>query len=527
MNHNDYDINNFKYRTKINEFHNKNFLYSNDIQSRYKMNSLLNMNKAFNDNTSKNLNLEVFKNFNKQNENEQPKVFGNKKYSFNEMKNNIYGYSHFLTDRNLNNNRPEYNLNHKKRSFFNDYYNEEIKYMNMKIDLRVIEHKLNCLLNIYSPNEIYTPKRNKSNYENNNSDNSENNINNENNYDNENKYSPINLNKNKSIEIKENININNDDEQDINYDNNSVNDQKIEMAIENVVSYNNVKESNEKSNNVNDNENKSIKLKKDNIIHLLNGKDNKSKNDEKNGKEIINKDHLDNINTNINNNSDEKLNLNNFDNLISEQNENLDNDSLKNNANNNNNDKNEEIDNDQLMPERDYNIENENKNSNRQNKEKKVHFDEKLVYINYDQDDYITELELTDQNGRILPYKEKDFTKYLRLLTSVSSNSKPQSIVAKSHKKRKKKKKTKIMERNMEFIKQIEKTGNLYGNLKEYEKKPPNSESKNCRKFMENPQQFFTEDLCDVMLLQYDIDPKEHLNSSSTMSLHKKYKDKK
>ena len=191
MNHNDYDINNFKYRTKINEFHNKNFLYSNDIQSRYKMNSLLNMNKAFNDNTSKNLNLEVFKNFNKQNENEQPEVFGNKKYSFNEMKNNIYGYSHFLTDRNLNNKRPEFNLNQKKRSFFNDYYNEEIKYMNMKIDLRVIEHKLNCLLNIYSPNEIYTPKRNKSNYENNNSDNSENNINNENNYDNENKYSPI------------------------------------------------------------------------------------------------------------------------------------------------------------------------------------------------------------------------------------------------------------------------------------------------------------------------------------------------
>ena len=41
MNHNDYDINNFKYRTKINEFHNKNFLYSNDIQSRYKMNSLI------------------------------------------------------------------------------------------------------------------------------------------------------------------------------------------------------------------------------------------------------------------------------------------------------------------------------------------------------------------------------------------------------------------------------------------------------------------------------------------------------
>ena len=109
----------------------------------------------------------------------------------------------------------------------------------------------------------------------------------------------------------------------------------------------------------------------------------------------------------------------------------------------------------------------------------------------------------------------------------VSNNNKPPSSLAKTHKKRKKKKKTKIMERNMEFIKQVEKTGNIYGNMKEYEKKPPNSESKNCRKFMENPQHFFTEDLCDVMLLQYDINPKDHLNASSNTSFIKKYKDKK
>ena len=180
------------------------------------------------------------------------------------------------------------------------------------------------------------------------------------------------------------------------------------------------------------------------------------------------------------------------------------------------------------MPEKDDHmekIENDDiKKFEEQRPEKKVHFDENLIYINYDEDDYITELEITNQDGKIIPYKEKDFTKYLRLLTSVNPK-KIQSNISKSHKKRKKKKKTKIMERNIEFIKKIEKTGNLYSNLKDYGKKTPNSDGKNCRKFMENPQHFFTEDLCDVMLLQYDIDPKDHLNSST--SGNKKSKEKK
>ena len=81
------------------------------------------------------------------------------------------------------------------------------------------------------------------------------------------------------------------------------------------------------------------------------------------------------------------------------------------------------------------------------------------------------------------------------------------------------------MERNLEFIRQVEKTGNLYINQRDYGRRAPNSDSKNCRKFMENPQHFFTEDLCDVMLLQYDIDPKEYLNMS--MGGNKKSKEKK
>ena len=59
-----------------------------------------------------------------------------------------------------------------------------------------------------------------------------------------------------------------------------------------------------------------------------------------------------------------------------------------------------------------------------------------------------------DQNDRIIPYRQKDFTKYLRLLTSISNTSKLKSIMSQS-KKRKKKKKTKIMERNIELIKHI------------------------------------------------------------------------
>ena len=190
----------------------------------------------------------------------------------------------------------------------------------------------------------------------------------------------------------------------------------------------------------------------------------------------------------------------------------------------------ESIENAQLIPERDFSIDKEEENNDNNNKKnKKVHFDNNLVYINYDQDDFITELELTDQNDRIIPYRQKDFTKYLRLLTSISNTSKLKSIMSQS-KKRKKKKKTKIMERNIELIKHIEKNGIIYSsNVKDSDKKrlySYNKNSKNCRKFMENPQQFFTEDLCDVMLLQYDIYPKEHLNNSC-MNSNKKIKEKK
>ena len=167
-------------------------------------------------------------------------------------------------------------------------------------------------------------------------------------------------------------------------------------------------------------------------------------------------------------------------------------------------------------------IKNKNKNLNILNKKnKKVTFDENLIYINYDEDEYVTNLLITDNNGRTIPYKEKEFSKYLRLLTSVSYTSKLKPSIIDLTGKNKKKKKTKIMKRNMEFIKEVEKTGNVYNTSKDRPKKIYKIDNMiGCKKFLENPQQFFTEELCDAVLLSYNLEPKEkpktNRNNSNT-----------
>lgn len=156
---------------------------------------------------------------------------------------------------------------------------------------------------------------------------------------------------------------------------------------------------------------------------------------------------------------------------------------------------------------------------------KKVTFDDNLIYINYDEDEYVTNVFISDNNGRNLPHKGKDFSKYLRILTSVSHTSKLKPILIDANKKRKNKKKTKIMKRNIEFLKKVAQTGNVYDTSKERSKKKYHFENmKGCKKFFENPQQFFTEELCDAVLLSYNLDPKENRSRSSSK---KKSKDKK
>ena len=166
---------------------------------------------------------------------------------------------------------------------------------------------------------------------------------------------------------------------------------------------------------------------------------------------------------------------------------------------------------------------------------KKVSFDDHLIYINYDEDEYVTNLFISDNNGKTIPYKEKDFTKYLRLLTSVSHTSKIKPAMLNVEKKNKNKKKTKIMKRNIEYLKEVAKTGNVFSSAKDHhlhhkkniEKSIDknieyyNTENlKNCKKFLENPQHFFTEELCDRVLQSYNLAPKE--NNSRSSSANKK-----
>ena len=533
MIHNGYKLNNnIQYHSIDNMFNNENYPYNNELRRKNQFGPLLNMKNDSFDNTSKNINMKFFKNYYKSNKKFQSSEgSGGKENRYKALKKN-------------NNQILDSSSNKMNNNFFNNFFNEDVQFMNMKIDLRLIEHKLNCLLNIYTPEEIYIPKNNKNKFEKNDEKinfNNENRNKNEN-QDYENKYYINNSNKNNNLEndeedIKNNINDG--------YDNNQVNGQNKKMSIEKVVSYNNKENLNE---NITKNEPKMSRMKKNKIIQLLSDRSDEQNNIEKN-KKAINKDDLENIkkdNENDNKNNIINININKStseeraeregaiynskNDSKDEKNNNLKNNNLIDNTNNDNiENKNEENENIQLIPEKDYNSEKDYQKEieNNQKMDKKVHFDENLVYINYDQDDYITEIEITDQNGKYLPYKAKDFTKYLRLLTSVSNPKKLQPCISKSHQKKKKKKKnkTKIMERNIEFIKKLEKTGNIYSNLREYEKKAPNSESKNCKKFMENPQHFFTEDLCDVMLLQYDINPKEVLNSST--NINKKSKEKK
>jgi hypothetical protein len=175
-------------------------------------------------------------------------------------------------------------------------------------------------------------------------------------------------------------------------------------------------------------------------------------------------------------------------------------------------------------------IENDEKTSSLSKKvEKKVSFDDNVVYINYDEDEYVTDLQLTDINGKVLPYKVKDISKYLRLLTSISHTSKLKPAIIDLNKKKKNVKKTKIMQRNMDYIKEVEKSGNVYNIMSSRETQPKKKyvieNMKGCRKFLENPQQFFTEDLCDAVILSLNLAPKETSRSSSEN--RKKSKEKK
>ena len=186
------------------------------------------------------------------------------------------------------------------------------------------------------------------------------------------------------------------------------------------------------------------------------------------------------------------------------------------------------------------NIKDKNKNildkkTNNKNQNKKVSFDENLIFINYNQNNKVINFNVTNQNNRLIHFKSIDISKYLKILKNNSEINKLKpvilntskidvdDIVNKIKKKEENKKnktnniislKNKITQRNIDFIKIVQKRGTVYNISKEKAKKK--TDSKKYKKFSDNPQNIFTEELCDNVHLSYNLEPKNKSRSTSS-----------
>ena len=116
------------------------------------------------------------------------------------------------------------------------------------------------------------------------------------------------------------------------------------------------------------------------------------------------------------------------------------------------------------------------KESNSNNyKNKKVSFDDELVYINYHQDYKVTNLHITDNDNKTIQFKPKDISKYIKKLTSNNIKLKPIIInsnktnynniinkikIKNTNSKINKIKTNQIIQKNIDFIKEVEKRNN-------------------------------------------------------------------
>ena len=149
-----------------------------------------------------------------------------------------------------------------------------------------------------------------------------------------------------------------------------------------------------------------------------------------------------------------------------------------------------------------------------QKKKKNVTFnDPALIKIEYSQDDLIYKLDVIDSENNHLRFRPKNINRYLTLLASDtqpkpcilnSSNSKLLYSYGKSSNKKPLILNSKNMiKKNIAMIQEIAKRGSIW--KVQDQKKAKRVPMQNCRKFVQNPQKFFTEDLCETVLKSYDL----------------------
>ena len=338
-----------------------------------------------------------------------------------------------------------------------------------------------------------------------------------------------------------------------NINNNNKNNKNNELIVEHVFDYNHsdynkIKENNDTINIFN----------KENILSRNTYKHNKENRPKKNSKD---KKHLYNEEIIVINNNNDRLNSNNSYDKYDEEGEKVINSLIAQASQNNQNE--EDIKNINII-EKDKdnplnkipkniiipkNINNEdihknlheqikkNKNLNKK-QDKKVSFDENLIYINYNQNNKVINFNVSNQKNKLIQFKPINITKYFKILSSDTEMNKLKPVILNANKinvnniineitkkeENKKNKsnniislKNKITQRNIDFIKIVQERGTVYNVSKEKARKKV--ELKNCKKFEENPQHFFTEKICDNILESYNIHTK---NKSRRPSSSKK-----
>ena len=174
------------------------------------------------------------------------------------------------------------------------------------------------------------------------------------------------------------------------------------------------------------------------------------------------------------------------------------------------------------------------KNINKK-QDKKVSFDENLIYINYNQNNKVLNFNVSNQKNKFIQFKPINISKYFKILSSDTEMNKLKPVILNANKinvnniineitkkeENKKNKsnnsislKNKITQRNIDFIKIVQERGTVYNISKEKARKKV--ELKNCKKFEENPQHFFSEKLCDNILESYNIHTKNKSRSPSS-----------
>ena len=332
-----------------------------------------------------------------------------------------------------------------------------------------------------------------------------------------------------------------------NINNNNQNHKNNRLIVEHVFDYNHsdnnkIKENNDAINIFN----------KMNLLSRNTNKHNKENRAKKNSKD---KKHLYNEEIIIINNNNDRLNSKNSYDKYDEEGEKVINSLIAQASRNNPNEEEKNIDikennkdnplnkipNNIIIP-KNINNEDIHKNQHEQIKkninkkhDKKVSFDENLIYINYNQNNRVINFNVSNQKNKFIQFKPINISKYLKILSSDTEMNKLKPVILNTNKinvndiineitkeeENKKNKsnnitslKNKITQRNIDFIKIVQERGTVYNISKEKARKKVKLQ--NCKKFEENPQHFFTEKLCDNILESYNIHTKNKSRSPSS-----------